>query len=168
MQRAKSSRNHYRHEDQEATVDDLDLRLLAALKDDARRPFLTLSKDFGVSDATVRKHIRNLENRGVIKGYGTRVDPEHLGYRVTAFIELKIKPGTADVVGQKLAKIPSVLEVFELHSHCDILLKVQTKDLHELRNELVSSISAIPEVLSKETSVVLNTAKDVTGPPIKS
>ncbi len=146
-------------------MDELDFRILSALKEDARRPFLTLSKELGVSDATVRKHIRYLEKEGVIRGYKTDMDPEKLGFRVTAFIELHIKPGTADTVGQRLAKIPSVLEIFELHSHCDILLKVQARDLHELRDELVGRIGAIPDVLSKETNIVLNTVKSTNGPP---
>jgi Lrp/AsnC family transcriptional regulator, leucine-responsive regulatory protein len=148
-------------------MDDLDMRLLVALKEDARRPFLTLSKDLGVSDATIHKRIHNLEKAGIIKGYTTRLDAERLGYRVTAFIELRITPGTAEAVGQKLARIPSVLEVFELHSHCDILLRVQAKDLRELRNELVSRIALIPDVVSKETNIVLNTVKSVSGPPIQ-
>ncbi|MGH9920039.1 MAG: Lrp/AsnC family transcriptional regulator [Nitrososphaerales archaeon] len=147
-------------------MDDLDVRLLAAMRKDARRPFLALSKDLGVSDATIHKRIRVLENAGIIKGYTARLDAEQLGYRITAFIELRIKPGSAESVGQKLAKFPNVLEVFELHSHCDILLKVQVKDLHELRDELINRISSIPEIVSKETNVVLNTVKSVNGPPI--
>lgn len=147
-------------------MDDLDMRLLVALKEDARLPFLTLSKHLGVSDATIHKRVQSLEKSGIIKGYSTKLDAEQLGYKVTAFIELRIKPGSAEVVGGELAKIPNVLEVFELHSHCDILLKVQARDLHELRNELVNGIMAIPEVISKETNIVLNTVKSVAGPPI--
>lgn len=146
-------------------MDDLDMRLLAAMKNDARRPFLTLAKDLEVSDATIHNRIRSLEKAGVIKGYVTILDSEKLGYKVSAFIELRIKPGTAEQVGQKLSKIPNVMEVFELHSHCDILVKVQVRDLRELRDELVKRISAVPDVLSKETNVVLNTVKSTTGPP---
>lgn len=149
-----------------SALDDLDMRLLVALKGNARRPVLALSKELGVSDATVHKRIRNLERSGVIKGYGTRLDAEQLGYKVTAFIELRIKPGTAESVEERLAKIPNVLEIFELHSHCDILLRVQAKDLHELRNELVGGIMAVPDIISKETNIVLNTAKSTEGPPI--
>jgi DNA-binding Lrp family transcriptional regulator len=149
-------------------LDDLDMRLIWALKENARRPFLSLSKDFGVSDATIHKRIHNLEEAGIIKGYTTLLDAERLGYTVTAFIELRIKPGTAESVGEKLAKIPDILEVHELHSHCDILLKVQVRDLHELRNELVNRIATIPDVIAKEISVILNTVKDVSGPPVQS
>lgn len=147
-------------------MDELDMRLLLALKEDARRPLLVLSKELGVSDATVHKRVRGLEKTGVIKGYSTRIDAEKLGYNITAFIELRISPGTAEVVGQRLADMPNVLEVFELHSHCDILVKVQARDLRELRNKLVGEMMAIPEILSKETNIVLNTVKDTHGPPI--
>lgn len=147
-------------------MDDLDMRLIIALKENARRPVLALSKELGVSDATVHKRIHNLERSGVIKGYSTRLDAEQLGYRVTAFIELRVKPGTSERVGQNLAKIPNVLEIFELHSHCDILVRVQARDLRELRNELVGIIMAVPDVVSKETNIVLNTVKSINGPPI--
>ncbi len=149
-----------------SALDDLDMRLLVALKENARRPVLALSKELGVSDATVHKRIHNLERSGIIKGYSTRLDAEQLGYKVTAFIEVRVKPGTSESVGQNLSRIPNVLEVFELHSHCDILVRVQARDLHELRDELVGIIMTVPDVVSKETNIVLNTVKSTEGPPI--
>jgi DNA-binding Lrp family transcriptional regulator len=147
-------------------MDDLDRKLLVSLKEDARKPFLKLAKELNVSDATVHKHVAALEESGVITGYSAKLDAEKLGFGITAFIELRIKPGTADIVGEKLAKIPRVLDIYELHSHCDFLIRVQVRDIHELRNELVARITTIPEIVSKETNVVLNTVKSVSGPPI--
>ncbi len=147
-------------------MDDLDKRLLVSLKEDARKPFLKLAKELNVSDATVHKRVAALEESGIITGYSAKLDAEKLGFGITAFIELRIKPGTADIVGEKLTKIPRVLDIYELHSHCDFLIRVQVRDIHELRNELVARITTIPEIVSKETNVVLNTVKSVSGPPI--
>lgn len=146
-------------------MDDVDRRILDALRKDARKSFLALSKELGISDATIHKRVGKLERAGVILGYAAKLDPELLGYGVTALIELRIKPGTAGPVGEALARIPNVLDVFELHSHCDILVKVQTRDLRELRDELVDRIMLIPDIVSRETCVVLNVVKSSPGPP---
>jgi hypothetical protein len=42
---------------------------------------------------------------------------------------------------------------------------VQTRDLRELRNDLVNSIMLVPDVISRETYVVLNVVKSSPGPP---
>ncbi len=146
-------------------LDDIDREIVHALRKDARKSFLALSKELGISDATIHKRVGKLERAGVILGYTASLDPELLGYGVSAFIELRIKPGTAEAVGEALARIPNVLDVFELHSHCDILIRVQTRDLRELRNELVNRIMLIPDVVSRETCVVLNVVKSSPGPP---
>ncbi len=51
----------------------------------------------------------------MIEGWGPDLDPEALGYPVTAFLTLEIRQGSGhDAVAEHLASIPEVLEAFTI------------------------------------------------------
>jgi Lrp/AsnC family transcriptional regulator for asnA, asnC and gidA len=149
-------------------MDELDLQILAALSDNARKSYVELAHELEVSDATIHNRIRGMMETGIIKGFVTLIDFEKIGFGVMAFVELKTKPGTADIVAPKLAKISGIVGIYEVHSHYDILLKVTAKSIKELRHKIVNEIGKIPEVLSNYNYTVLNLVKDETNPPLPS
>jgi Lrp/AsnC family transcriptional regulator for asnA, asnC and gidA len=147
-------------------MDELDLHILSALSNNARKSYVELAHELEVSDATIHNRIRGMTETGIIKGFITLIDFEKIGFGVIAFVELKIKPGTADIVAPKLAKIPGIVGIYEVHSHYDILLKVAAKSLKELRYKIVNEIGKIPEVLSNYNYTVLNLVKEDMNPPL--
>lgn len=147
-------------------MDDLDLRILEGLRVDARRPFLELAKELGVSDATIHVRVKRMMEEGVIKDFTTTIDHGKLGYGVTAFIEVKVKPGTTNEAILKLSSISGVLEAHEMLGHCDILLKVMVKDLNELRDKMVNEMKKVEEIVSSEAHAVLKVVKDNHSLPI--
>ena len=96
-------------------IDDVDRAILYALQDDARN---TSSGDIaertGTSDSTVRKRIQRLEDDGVIKGYGARVDYQRSGHplRMLLFCTAAI-PERGDRV-EEILEIDGVVSVQEL------------------------------------------------------
>ncbi len=147
-------------------MDDLDLQILVALSNNARKSYVELAHELEVSDATIHNRIRGMIDAGIIKGFVTLVDFEKIGFGIMAFVELKTKPGTADIVAPKLAKIAGVIGIYEVHSHYDILLKVAAKSLKELRHKIVNEIGKIPEVLSNYNYTILNLVKEEANPPL--
>src|SRR5213593_3164292 len=65
-------------------------RLLVALSTDGRRSAAALAKQLGLSRQAVAERIRDLERRGVIRGYRADVDPAALGLEVQAHIRLSL------------------------------------------------------------------------------
>jgi len=55
-------------------VDDLDLSILCALRENARISNLELAKMLGVSEATIRRRIKMLEEKGIIKQIHERIE----------------------------------------------------------------------------------------------
>ena len=96
-------------------IDDVDRAILHALQDDARN---TSSGDIaertGTSDSTVRKRIQRLEDDGIIKGYGARVDYQQSGHplRMLLFCTAAI-PERGDRV-EEILEIDGVVSVQEL------------------------------------------------------
>lgn len=141
-------------------MDELDLRILEALRVDSRRPYLELAKEFGVSDATIHLRVKKMIEEGVIKGFTILIDHEKLGYGMIVFIEVRVRPGTADEAVSKLSSIDGVLEDHEIHGHCDILLKVKAKGLAELRDKIVNQIKKVEDIVSSEAYTVLKVVKE--------
>ena len=127
---------------------------------------MELAKELGVSDATIHARVKKMVEEGLIKGFTIRLDHEKLGYGVTAFVEVRVKPGTVDDALLKLSSTEGVLEVHEIHGHCDILLKMKAKDLGELRDKVVNKIRKFEEVVSSEAFAVLKVVKEEDSLPI--
>jgi DNA-binding Lrp family transcriptional regulator len=96
-------------------IDDVDRAILYALQDDARNASSgDIAERTGTSDSTVRKRIQRLEDDGVIKGYGARVDYQRSGYplRMLLFCTAAI-PERGDRV-EEILEIDGVVSVQEL------------------------------------------------------
>ncbi len=77
------------------TVDDKDLRLIRALKDNARASLVSLGRDIGLSRSATHDRIAKLEEAGVIRGYTIKVDRTVLPV-VRAFLTISFAPGFSD------------------------------------------------------------------------
>ena len=57
------------------TIDELDARLIATLRENPRVGLLEVARQLGVARGTVQARLAKLEARGVITGHGPEVDP---------------------------------------------------------------------------------------------
>ena len=70
-------------------LDDIDHRLLAALRSDGRVSQEEISRELSLSRPAIRERMRRLETLGVIRGYTIVVDWESLGYPILAFVQIR-------------------------------------------------------------------------------
>ncbi|SVD77794.1 uncharacterized protein METZ01_LOCUS430648, partial [marine metagenome] len=75
-------------------ISDKDSELLAQLSKNGKASQRELAKETGVALGTVNTHIKQLENKKIIRGYLADIDPEKVGFNLTAIINLRIKKGT--------------------------------------------------------------------------
>lgn len=78
-----------------SAVDAIDLRILRALRDDARISWRALGEIVHLSPTSAADRVRRLERAGVIEGYAVRVDPVALGRTVRAVVDVSLAPGDA-------------------------------------------------------------------------
>ena len=71
-----------------------DFELLAQLSKNGKASQRELAKETEVALGTVNAHIKLLEKNKIIKGYLADIDPEKIGFNLTAIINLRIKKGT--------------------------------------------------------------------------
>lgn len=74
-------------------MDELDKKILEMLQINARESFATIGKAVGLSAPAIGKRVRQMEEEGVIEGYGLKVNHEKLGIETKAYITLVMHRG---------------------------------------------------------------------------
>ena len=141
-------------------LDYINYRILDVLSKNSSLPFVELAKQIGISDATIHTRVKKLLTLGVIKKFTIFVDNDLLGYDHLAFINLKIERGRTEETTNNLMKIDEILEIHEIYDKFDLLIKIRTKNLDNLRDIIVNKILSINYIKETELMTVLKTRKE--------
>lgn len=138
-------------------LDSTDRKILSLLVNDARKPFLEIARECGISGAAVHQRVKKLEKQGVITGSRLVVRPIEVGLDVCAFIGITLSEGNKypEVIGA-LRHIPEVVECYFVTGKATLLTKVYCTDNDHLMNVIVNSILKIPYVQSTDTMISLD------------
>ena len=140
-------------------LSDKDSELLAQLSKNGKASQRELAKETGVALGTVNSHIKQLEKNKIIKGYLAEIDPEKVGFNLTAIINLRIKKGTLMDVQASIANHSRVFGVYDVTGEWDSLILARFKDRVEMDKFIKSTLSQ--EYIERtSTSLVLNTVKE--------
>lgn len=140
-------------------IDDIDKIILSSLIKNARKPYLEIARECGISGAAIHQRVHKLEENGVITGSRLLVKPKALGLDVCVFISIALsEPGKYKDVADALRKVPEVVECHFVTGRYSLLVKAFCLDNDDLINILIRNIQNIPYILSTETTVVLDTA----------
>jgi Lrp/AsnC family transcriptional regulator for asnA, asnC and gidA len=141
-------------------LDYINCRILDVLSKNSSLPFVELAKQIGISDATIHTRVRKLLTLGIIKKFTICVDNDLLGYDHLAFINLKIEKGRTEETTRNLMEIDEILEIHEIYDKFDLLIKIRSKNLDNLRDIIVNKILSINYVKETELMTVLRTRKE--------
>jgi Lrp/AsnC family transcriptional regulator, leucine-responsive regulatory protein len=145
-------------------LDAVDRRLVRELSADGRASYTDLAERVGLSVSAAHQRVRRLEQRGVIRGYGARIDADALGLPLTAFVSVKpIDPSEPDDVPERLAGLAAIEACHSVAGEESYILKVRVGGPGELET-LLQEIRAKANV-STRTTVVLSTPYEHRPPP---
>jgi Lrp/AsnC family leucine-responsive transcriptional regulator len=149
------------------SLDDIDLKILSLLQPDSCLPNNELARKIGMAPSAVLERVRKLEQKGVIRGYPTRINPEALDLKLLAFIFIKSSEGPGNAgVARQLVELPEVLELHHIAGEDCYVAKVRTNDTLSLIKLMRDKFSKIPNILSTKTTIVLETLKEDNQLPI--
>ncbi len=150
-------------------MDNIDLKILDLLQENARTSNAEISRRLDMAPSAVLERIRKLESKNVISGYEVKLNPKLLHYGLMAFIFVREIEGTGSwSTGEQLSKLPEVLEVHHVAGEDCLLVKVRTKDTDHLEKLLKKDFAAIESLMSTRTTIVLSTIKESMKLSIKS
>lgn len=139
-------------------LDEKDRKIIALLRENGRSTNVSVARQIGITEGTVRKRIDRLLSRGVMKVIAA-VDPRKLGYRVEAFVSIEADIDKIEAAADALAVMEEVQYVGILTGASDIFIKGLFMSDDELYDFLNRKIVTIPGIRKTVTSHVLKVVK---------
>jgi DNA-binding Lrp family transcriptional regulator len=151
-----------------ASLDAMDVRILAELQADGRITNVELAQRVGLSAPPCLRRVRRLEEAGVLRGYHAEVDAGALGFEVTFFAIVGLesqKQAVLDAFEAEVTGWPEVRECHMIRGGGDFLLRLVARDTaHE--NELTGRLTGAQNVLRVQTLQTIRTGKNAPGVPL--
>ena len=134
-------------------LDDTSRAIIRQLQEDGRRPYASIGKAVGLSEAAVRQRVQKLVDNGVMQIVAV-TDPMQVGFARQAMIAISVS-GDVEKVADELAAIGEVDYIVVTAGSFDLLAEVVVEDDEHLLSLVNSRIRAIPGVTRTETFLYL-------------
>jgi DNA-binding Lrp family transcriptional regulator len=138
-------------------LDDIDLRILTILYNDADITNKELAIQIGIAPSTCLERVRRLKNNGVIKGAYIDVNLKNIGGNIEAIAAIRLQPYSEQIVNQirdDLLKLPEILSLYHMGGSYDYFIHMSVKDSEHLRQFVFKNITSRDEVTTVETSLI--------------
>jgi Lrp/AsnC family transcriptional regulator for asnA, asnC and gidA len=137
-------------------IDNVDLKILALLTEDAKMPYTEVAKRVFVSGGTVHVRMRKLEELGIVQGTTLKMDYSKMGYDITAFLGIYLeKSSLYDQVIKKLYNIPEIVKIHYTTGNYNIFIKLHCRDTNHLKDVLHDKIQKVEGIERTETIISL-------------
>ena len=132
-------------------MDDLDTKILALLKEDARMPYTEMAKSLGLSEGAVRQRVRNLLESGVIRRFTVETADDNP--RAIVFISTWSKV-PVPAIAKRVSGLVGVESVMEVAGQFDISVVVSGPDVSSV-NQCIDAMREVEGVQATNTLFVL-------------
>lgn len=140
-----------------AVLDDVSKAIIRQLQQDGRRPYATIGKAVGLSEAAVRQRVSKLLETGVMQIVAV-TDPLQVGFNREAMIGIEVD-GDMEAVADLLSDMDEISYLILTAGSFDIILEVVCEDDEALLEVINRKIRAIPGVRRTETFMYLKLRK---------
>src|SRR5713226_4269124 len=152
-------------------LDEIDIKILRRLQEQARISNVELADLVGLSPAPCLRRGRALEQAGVIRRYVTLVNPAAVNLNVTLFVQITLDlqvEGRLEIFEQAIMRRPEVLECYLMTGDADYLLRVVVRDVPAYEHFLRDVLTRIESAAGIKSAFALNQVKYSTALPLPS
>lgn len=139
-------------------MDEIDRKLLALLRANAREPAAALAKKLKTSRGTVQNRIARMLATRAIRGFTIRTAPELDTGRVRAVMCIAIEGEKSGKVTRTLRGFAEVENIHTTNGRWDLIAEIGTDTLAGF-SEALDQIRLIEGIAATETSILLASAK---------
>lgn len=140
----------------EYVPDEIDLKIINILCQNARARAKDIANEIFVSATTVAFRIERLEKNGIIKGYRVAIDNEKVGYAIKAFINLEVAPSGKQEFYKFIKECKNVVECNCVTGEYSMLIEVVFKST----TDLDIFIGELQQYGKTKTQIVFSTSVD--------
>jgi DNA-binding Lrp family transcriptional regulator len=139
-------------------MDEMDRKLISALRHDARASFSQLAQILGWSRATVRSRLSRLLTSGEVLGFSVLLKSEEIRDPVRGLMMIGIEGRGTDRIIRQLNGMPELRGVHTTNGRWDVIVEIGTETL-EAFDEVLFRVRRLEGVTASETSLLLSTRK---------
>jgi DNA-binding Lrp family transcriptional regulator len=133
-------------------MDDLDRRILAILRHDARTPYTEIANRVGTSEGTVRNRVEQLLEAGIIERFTVATRTGNVKAMIEIGVAVDVDTGE---ISDLMAEWTDVDFVWQVSGEEDVVMVVDTTDTSTL-NDLITRARELDQVVSTKTRLILD------------
>ena len=139
-----------------AALDPVDQQIVQALVREGRQSVPGLAEAAGISRSSAYARVDALRARGVITGFGARIDHGAAGLGVAALVLVNVRQSEWSAIRRQMRDLPGVEWIGLAAGAFDFVLRVRAHDLAELRDVVLDRIQSLDDVRSAQTMILLD------------
>jgi len=122
-------------------LDEVDIKLLTALQEDADGTNVELARLVGLSPAATLHRVRRLKESGVIRIISAQLDPEAAGFPLQLYVTATLArhdPHSSRVFEDQIRALPQIIAADNVAGEMDYLMTVVARDVADLQQVLAA------------------------------
>ena len=140
-------------------LDRIDFGILAELQNDARLSNKELAARVNLAPSSCLERVRRLREAGVLRGYHAEVDPAAVGVGLEAFISVRVRRHSRELLEQfqeHVLGLPETANLYHVAGANDFLVHVLVRDAEHLRDLALDAFTTRAEVEHMETAIIFS------------
>lgn len=134
-------------------MDDIDIKILNQLIQDAKKAYTQIAKDLGISNTLVHQRISKMKDAGIIDKMEVKLNPKVLGFETFAYMGIILKDTSkSKEIIEILKEIPEIIECSYVTGNYSFLLKVIVRNNDHLR-DVFERLDNLKEIQQTETMI---------------
>ena len=123
------------------SLDEVDIKLLTALQEDADRTNVELARLVGLSPAATLNRVRRLKESGVVRIIRAELDPAAAGFPLQVYVTATLArhdPRSSHIFEDLIRSVPQIVAADTVAGETDYLLTIVARDVADLQQVLAS------------------------------
>ncbi len=137
------------------SFDGIDEKIIHILQNDARRSFVVIANEIGLSESAVRRRIKHLTDSGIIKKFTIELD-DTLKTSAITLISIDSTANTSTII-QQLLKLKDIKTIYEITGQYDIATIISAPTIVDINN-CIDEVRKIDGIADTNTVIILRTA----------
>ncbi|MBO2537810.1 MULTISPECIES: Lrp/AsnC family transcriptional regulator [Rummeliibacillus] len=144
-------------------LDEMDHQIIELLNQNGRISFTDLGKKVNLSRVAVQARIQALLEKGVIERFTAVINPEQIGFQVSAFFNVEVEPKNLQEVAEILASDPAVSSLYHMTGPSKLHMHGLFRDNREMEEFLEKRLYPLPGIMSVDCQILIKRYKSRIG-----
>jgi len=141
------------------SVDDLDMKIINLLSENARMSNVDIANEIGVSEGTVRRRINEMVKKGIIEGFILLLDCKESEKCVKVFISLEVDHARLKGVADELIRDhEQIIAMYRTNSRFNLLCEAMFRSVIELQN-FIDKYLTMDGIVDSDVRMVIGSYK---------